>query len=267
MSQAPLMSAEGLATEAEWAAERQLLHERRRHEAFVSTLAHELRQPLSALTQAVAIMGLVSGSPAASRAAEIIQRQTRQMTRLVEDLIDAARWAKGKLALRLQRVDVRQAVTDAALDATAAVAARGHDLVVSIASTPLWVDADPERLRQVLSNLLDNAVKYTDPRGRIHLTAARAKTTVTVRVSDTGRGLEPQALAHVFDLFSQVRPDESAGLGLGLSVALQIVTLHRGRIEARSEGHGRGSEFIVTLPMARLAGIDRADAGERKCPQ
>lgn len=261
------MSAEGIATEVEWQAERQLLQERRRHEAFVSTLAHELRQPLSALTQAVELMRLVSGSPVASRAAEIIQRQTRRMTRVVEDLIDAARWAQGKLALRLQRVDVRRAVADAALDATAVVAARGHELVVSIAPTPLWVDADPERLQQVLSNLLDNAVKHTEPGGQIYLAAARAKTTITLRVSDTGRGLEPEALAHIFDLFSQIRPNEEAGLGLGLSIVMEIVTLHRGRIEARSEGPGRGSEFIVTLPMARLVGIDRADARERKCPR
>lgn len=259
MSEAPFLSPEGLGADVAWEAEGLLLQERRRHLTFVSTLAHELRQPLSALTQAVELMRLASGSSAPTLAAEIIQRQTRRMTRVVEDLMDAARWAQGKLALRLQRVDVRQAVENAALDATAAVAVRGQELVVSIAPTPLWVDADPERLQQVLSNLLDNAVKYTEPRGQIQLTAARAKSTVTLRVSDTGRGLESQALSHIFELFAQVRPDEGTGLGLGLSIAMEIVTLHRGRIEARSEGPGRGSEFIVTLPMARLVRIDRAE--------
>ncbi|HKW00973.1 MAG TPA: HAMP domain-containing sensor histidine kinase [Vicinamibacterales bacterium] len=251
------MSAEGLEADLARDADGPLLQERQRHATFVSTLAHELRQPLSALSQAVDLMRLVSGSPSASLAAEIIQRQTRRMTRLVEDLMDSARCAQGKMTLRLQRVDVRQVVADAALDATAAVAARGQQFEVSIAPTPLWVDADPERLQQVLSNLLDNAVKYTAPGGRIHLAAGRANAAITVRVSDTGRGLEPRALAHIFDMFSQVRPDEGAGLGLGLSIALEIVTRHRGRIEARSEGHGLGSEFIVTLPMATIVGINR----------
>jgi signal transduction histidine kinase len=244
------MRVDGLPLELERTAERQLVQERGQHETFVSTLAHELRQPLSALTQAAEIIRLVSLSPVASRAAEIIQRQTRQMSRVVEDLFDAARWAKGKLALRLERVDVRQAVTAAAMDARAAIEARGHELVVSTARSPLWVDADPERLQQVLSNLLDNAIKCTEPRGRIHLIATRVNATVTVRVRDTGCGLEPQALAHIFDLFSQVRPEQGTGLGLGLSVVLEIVTLHRGRVEARSDGHGLGSEFIVTLPLA-----------------
>ncbi len=250
MNKAPSMRVEPRLMESEWVAEGELLRERRRHEVFVSTLAHELRQPLAAVSQAVEVIRLVSLSPAATRAAEIIQRQTRQMSRVVEDLIDAARWANGKLVLRLERMDLRKAVTEAALDAAAAVALRGHELKVSIAPAPLWVQADPERLQQVLSNLLDNAVKYTEPRGRIDLTATRVDSTVVVSVSDNGRGLEPLARDHIFDLFAQVQPHEGAGLGLGLSVVLEIVTLHQGRIEVRSEGQGRGSEFIVTLPLA-----------------
>lgn len=244
------MRVEGPPPELEQAPETQLLLERRRHQAFVSTLAHELRQPLSALSQAAEVIRLVSVSPAASRAGEIIQRQVRQMSRVVEDLFDAARWANGKLELRLERTDVRQAVTAAAMDAKAAIAARGHELVVSIGGAPIWVDADPERLQQVLSNLLDNAIKYTEPHGRIHLEATQANAAATLRVRDSGCGLEPQALAHIFDLFSQVRPEQGTGLGLGLSVAFEIVSLHRGQIEAQSDGHGRGSEFIVTLPLA-----------------
>lgn len=232
-------------------AEQALDLERSRRETFVSTLAHELRQPLSALLAAVEVVRLGPDSTAVNRATEIMKRQIGQMNRVVEDLMDATRWARGKVTLRTQRLDVRDVIRDAAQDVTAAVAERGHELVVATASEPLWVDADPQRLYQVLSNLLRNAVKYTDPGGRITLAADRGAETFTLRVSDTGRGIEPEALTHIFDLFSQVRrPSEVAGLGIGLSVVREIVALHQGRIEARSEGPGHGSDFIVTLPLA-----------------
>jgi two-component system, sensor histidine kinase len=222
----------------------------RRQEVFVSTLAHELRQPLSVVSTAIEVVRLAPASEAASRATTTIQRQISQMSRVIEDLMDEMRWACGKVTLRKQRIDVRQVLRDAALDVTSAVAARRQELVVATASDALWVDADPQRLHQVLSNLLVNAIKCTGPRGRISLAAAMRDATVTVSVSDTGRGIDRQALAHVFDLFSQLRPAEGAGLGIGLSVVREIVALHRGRIEARSEGLGHGSEFIVTLPLA-----------------
>jgi two-component system CheB/CheR fusion protein len=224
--------------------------ERRRKETFVSTLAHELRQPLSAMLAAVELARLTPDSSAANRATEVMKRQIGQMNRVIEDLIDATRWASGKVTLRKQRLDIRDVIRDAAQDVTAAIAERGHEFVVATASEPLWADADPQRVHQVLSNLLRNAVKYTDPGGRISVAADRGAATVTVRVSDTGRGIEPEALPHIFDLFSQVRPFEAAGLGIGLSVVREIVALHNGRIEVRSEGPGLGSEFIVTLPLA-----------------
>ena len=226
-------------------AEQALAMERRRREAFVSTLAHELRQPLSALLTAVEVVRL-----APERAVEIMKRQIGQMNRLVEDLIDSTRWARGKVTIKRQRLDVREMASDAAMDIGSAIAERGHEFVVATASEPLWVDADPQRLQQVLTNLLLNASRYTDPGGRITLTAARSAATVTLRVSDTGCGIEPEALVHIFDLFSQVQPLQAAGLGIGLSVVREIVTLHGGRIEARSQGQGFGSEFIVTLPLA-----------------
>lgn len=224
--------------------------QRRRQEVFVSTLAHELRQPLSAVSAAVAVVRLAPASEAARRATATIQRQIGQMNRVIEDLMDEMRWACGKVTLRKHRIDVRQVLRDAALDVTAAVVARRQELVVTTAAEPLWVDADPQRLQQVLSNLIANAMKYSGPGGRISLAADRRKAMVTLSVSDTGRGIDRQALMHVFDLFSQVRPAEGAGLGIGLSVVREIVALHRGRIEARSEGLGHGSEFIVTLPLA-----------------
>jgi signal transduction histidine kinase len=224
--------------------------QRRRQEVFVSTLAHELRQPLSAVSAAVDVVRLAPASEAARRATATIQRQIGQMNRLIEDLMDEMRWACGKVTLRKHRIDVRQVLRDAALDVTASVVARRQELVVTTTAEPLWVDADRQRLQQVLSNLLANAMKYTGPCGRILLTADRREAAVTLRVSDTGRGLDRQSLSHIFDLFSQVRPAEGAGLGIGLSVVREIVALHRGRIEARSEGLGHGSEFIVTLPLA-----------------
>ncbi len=229
--------------------------QRQRHEAFVSTLAHELRQPLSALLNAIEILRVGQAPVGSGRAVEIIQRQARHMNRLVEDVLEAARWARGTTVLQRQLVDMRQLIAETVSDVTAAVSARGHALEVSSAAEPLWVDADPVRLRQVLSNLLDNAIKFTEPGGRIGLAASRAGRDAVVVVSDTGRGFEPRELTHIFDLFSQVRPGEGRGLGIGLSIAHEIVTLHNGRIEARSDGPSRGSEFVITLPT-----IDNVDS-------
>lgn len=220
--------------------------EHRRQEIAVSVLAHEIRQPLSTLLAAVEVARLSPESM--THVAEIMTRQIAQMNRLVDDLIDAARWTLGKSVLQTQRLDVRDVVRNAALDASPSVADRGHELEVATGAEPLWTNGDPQRLQQVFSNLLGNAVKYTDPGGRISLSAQQETSRIVVRVRDTGRGIAPEALGHVFDLFSQVRPSESSGLGVGLSVARTIVLLHGGRIEARSEGRGRGSEFVVTLP-------------------
>jgi len=225
-----------------------------RHQAFVATLAHEFRQPLSVLTSAAAIIETAPCSPAAGLAAGTIQRQTKHLTRMVEDLMDAARWASGKVTLRTRRVDVCEAVREAANDAAPAAAARGQLLVVSTPAQPLWIDADADRLQQALSNLVGNALKYTGAGGKISLEAEPLAFGVRVRVSDTGRGLEPDALRHIFELFSQVRPDEETGLGIGLSVVKEIVELHDGRIEAQSGGAGCGASFIITLPGVRAAG-------------
>jgi signal transduction histidine kinase len=230
-------------------AEQKLAVERERRETFVSTLAHELRQPLATLMASVEVVRLRSDNPTTDRAAAIMKRQIVQMNRVVEDLLDAARWARGKVNLRTRHLDVRDVIKEATQDLAATVAERGHELVVSTPAEPLWADADPQRLHQVLSNLLRNALKYTDPGGRISLSAHRGATTMMLSVSDTGRGIEPEVLPHIFELFAQVRPSDVAGVGIGLSVVREIVTLHGGRIDAHSDGSGRGSEFIVTLPM------------------
>src|SRR6187200_644599 len=231
--------------------ETQLLLQQDRHQAFVATLSHELRQPLSVIASAVEVLRLAPGSPQAARAMETIHRQTHQMHRLVDDLTEAARWAVGQVPLQLVRFDLCDLVTDAVQDAAADAAARGHVLLIVPALEPFWVDADRQRLQQVMSNLLGNAIKYTDAGGCITVTMARLAETVTVSVSDTGRGLAPQALTHIFDMFSQVLPAEGAGLGIGLSVARDIVSRHHGLIAAHSAGIGLGSTFTVGLPTVR----------------
>jgi signal transduction histidine kinase len=141
-------------------------------------------------------------------------------------------------------------MSEATQDVAAEVAERGHELMVAEVSEPIWVDADRQRLQQVFSNLLHNAVKYTEPGGRIAVTLEATSSTITLRVVDTGQGIAADALTRIFDLFSQVSPHEGAGLGIGLSVARDIVAQHGGSIEARSEGSGKGSQLIVTLPLA-----------------
>jgi PAS domain S-box-containing protein len=249
----------GLVMDISWhhRAELASAHESRRKDTFVATLAHELRQPLSVMLAAVEVVRLAPGTESSRRATDVMRRQISQMSRVVEDVVDATRWVRGKATLLKRRLDLRGVISDAAADAAAAVAQHGLDLIVAKTSQPIWVDADPQRLQQVLSNLLRNAVKYTEPGGRISLTAERTASVVKLRVGDTGRGIETEALPHIFDLFSQVRPSEGTGLGIGLSVVRQIVALHGGTIEARSEGLGRGSQFIVTLPLAEL---DAAEA-------
>lgn len=190
------------------------------------------------------------------------------MARTVETLIKS-QLAQGATLLRTQRVDLCAQIAEALSDAEEAIAARGHHVVTSDSTEPLWVNADPARLRQVLSHLLDNAIKFTEPGGRIEISASRVDRNIVFCVSDTGRGLQAHELASIFELFSQVRPEEGGGLGVGLNVVWQIVALHRGRIEVRSNGPSRGSEFRVILPMAAGADVARvalaslSDQGDR----
>jgi signal transduction histidine kinase len=224
----------------------------RRKDTFVATLAHELRQPLSAMLAAVEVVQVAPDLQAAQRAVHVMRRQIGQMTRLVEDLIDATRWASGKVTLHTCRLDLRDVMRDAAADVKKTVEERGQALVVAGRADPVWVFGDAQRLHQVVSNLLRNAVHYTQPGGRISMAVERLGSNVTLRVGDTGRGIETDMLPRIFDLFSQTRPQDGIGLGVGLNIVREIVLLHGGSIEARSEGAWKGSEFIVTLPVAEM---------------
>ena len=231
--------------------EQMLALHRWRQEAFVSTLAHELRQPLSVLASSVGVVRHAPASAAASRATTIIERQIGQMNRIVEDLMDSMRWACGKVTIRKQRIDAREVVRAAAQDATAAVAGRRQELVVTIRAR---ASLGRRRSTAPPASARESARQRDEIHGPRRPDHARRRAGdgigVMLCLRDTGRGIDRQSLTHIFDLFSQVRPAEGAGLGIGLSVVREIVALHQGRVEARSEGLGRGSEFIVTLPVA-----------------
>ena len=226
-------------------------HHSRRKDTFIATLAHELDgdvwvQQTRAMLAAAEVVRMAPDAMVARRAAAVMRRQLGQMSRLVEDLVDATRWAQGKVTLQKCRLDLQRVMGDAVADVEG-----GQQIVVAGEREPIWVDGDQQRLLQVVSNLLRNAVKYTHLGGRITIVAERTASTIIVRVGDTGRGIEAEALPHLFDLYSQSRPQEGTGLGIGLSVVREIVLLHGGSVEAQSEGAGKGSEFIVRLPLAQ----------------
>ena len=221
-----------------------------RQDTFIWTLAHELRQPLSAMSTAIAVAQQDSPTGATAHAIAVMGRQLRQMSRMVDDLLDAARLSSGKVSLIREQLDMREVMADAAADVAKAATDRGQRLDVESGTAPLWVNADRQRLYQVFSNLLNNAIKFTGPGGRITFTADSHASAIVVRVLDTGRGIDRMSLPRIFDLFAQVQPSGLGGVGIGLSVVKEIVNLHRGRIEARSDGPGKGSEFVVTLPAS-----------------
>jgi signal transduction histidine kinase/ActR/RegA family two-component response regulator len=216
---------------------------------FLAMLAHELRNPLAAVRSAVVAAGLDAGRR--DRALAIARRQTEQLARLVDDLLDVARVTQGHIHLRRERVPIALVIERAIESTRSLVEDRGHTLVVALDDPELAVHGDPHRLDQIVTNLLDNAAKYTPPGGRIEVRVEPDGETLVMRVRDSGIGIAPGLLTRVFDLFMQ--GDRSlhrgeGGLGLGLTIVRKLVELHGGRVEARSDGAGQGSEFVVTLP-------------------
>jgi two-component system CheB/CheR fusion protein len=224
----------------------------RRKDEFLATLAHELRNPLASVRNALHLIG--RGPEAeidveAERA--MAERQVAHLAHLIDDLMDVSRIGRGTVELRRRPADLSAVVGRAVEAIRSSARERGHDLTISLPEGRVFLDADPTRLEQVFANLLSNAVKYTDPGGRIRLAAERDGADVVVRVRDNGVGIEPDMLPRVFDMFVQAgdpltRPH--GGLGIGLSLVKALVELHGGIVMARSEGRGRGSEFIVRLP-------------------
>ena len=228
----------------------------RRKDEFLAMLGHELRNPLAPIVHSVHLLQTFpGGDPLQERALGIIARQTAQLRRLVDDLMDASRIGTGKIQVRLEDVAVNDVVERALETVRALVEERGHELTVSMPSPPLRVPADAARLEQIVVNLVSNAAKYTRDRGRIWLSVERGDDECVLRVRDTGIGISPELLPRVFDLFTQAAPasDRSpGGLGIGLALVQRLVELHHGRVEAHSV-LGEGSEFVVTLPLARLS--------------
>lgn len=251
----------------------QLTEADRRKDEFLATLAHELRNPLAPVRNAVQLLRLKGpDEPELRWGRDVIDRQVEHLTRLIDDLLDISRVSLNKLELRRQRVELSDVINGAVESSRPTIEQGGHELTVVLPAEPLYLNADLVRLAQVFLNLLTNAAKYTERGGRISLIAERENDQVTVRVKDNGVGIPPEKLPHLFEMFFQV--DQSlersqGGLGIGLSLVRQLVALHDGQVEVRSEGVGRGSEFVVRLPIivenARQAQPERRNGnGDRK---
>jgi PAS domain S-box-containing protein len=238
-------------------AEHALREADRRKDEFLATLAHELRNPLAPIRQAAMILKSPAATDTQKRwSHDVIGRQVHHMALLLDDLLDISRITRGMLELRVEMVELADVIDAAVETARPAIDAKRHTFSVLAPDHPVQLAADPMRLAQVLSNLLTNAAKYTDPEGQIQLRAALEGRVVTICVADTGIGIPPFAIDSVFEMFSQVKSGQDrseGGLGIGLSLSKGLVQLHGGEIEAKSPGLGRGSEFIVRLPVQALA--------------
>ena len=232
----------------------ELIEAARRKDEFLATLAHELRNPLAPILNAMRIIGLRGGNdPAEERTRAMVEQQVRHMTRLIDDLLDMSRISRGTIQLRREPTPLADAVERALGSIRHQLEARGQALEVDLPDGPVLLDADPTRLDQILINLLTNAAKYTDANGRIRLRAAATDAGVEIRVADSGVGIAPEFLPRIFDLFAQADGslDRSrGGLGIGLTLVRDLVERHGGSISAMSEGLGHGSEFVVRLPVA-----------------
>jgi PAS domain S-box-containing protein len=232
--------------------ELRIADQRKNH--FLATLAHELRGPLAPLRNALQIMQLAGDDKTASAKAQLIMdRQLCQMNRLIDDLLDIGRITSGKLILKKERIDLRETIRNAMETCRPAIEQAGHQLVVELPPDPAFVNADPVRLAQVFSNLLNNAAKYTPSGGCIQIVTRPEENQIAISVIDNGTGIPRKMLSEIFELFMQVDRSlekTTGGLGIGLTLAEQLVTMHGGSIEAQSEGAGKGSEFIVRMPLA-----------------
>ena len=225
----------------------------RAKDEFLAMLGHELRNPLSPIMTALQLMKL-RGDPGSERERTVIERQVSHLARLVDDLLDVARIARGRVELRIENVEVAQVVAKAVEMASPLLEARYHTLKMDVPRDGLRVDGDMTRLGQVISNLLTNAAKYTPPNGVVTVRAERKGDEVVLSVRDTGIGISPEVLPRIFDLFVQERHtlDRSeGGLGIGLTIVRTLIERHGGSVSAHSDGPGQGSEFILRLPLAR----------------
>ncbi|HET9107597.1 MAG TPA: CHASE3 domain-containing protein [Steroidobacteraceae bacterium] len=226
----------------------------RQKDEFLALLAHELRGPLAPLSNGLELIKHSRGAEdLRQRACSLMERQLEQLIRLVNDLLDASRIARGKIELQRTATDLGALIREVAEVERPQAEGAGLRLEASLPAEPLFVDGDPVRLTQVFRNLLQNARKYTEPGGRIEVSLAPERGQAAVRVRDTGLGIPPAKLEAIFEMFAQMEaglPRSQGGLGIGLALARQLLALHGGSVQAFSEGPGRGSEFVVRLPLA-----------------
>jgi PAS domain S-box-containing protein len=227
----------------------------RRKDEFLAMLAHELRNPLAPILNALHIMRLARGNPDTIEESRcLIERQVKHMVRIIDDLLDLSRIARGKIQLRMQPVELGQVVRAAVESSRPMIDSAGHHLTILLPPEPIFFEADATRLSQVLLNLLNNAAKYTERGGRIWVAARKDDDDLVISVRDSGVGIPSEMLPTIFEMFAQADRSlnrSQGGLGIGLALVRGLVRLHGGTVSARSEGAGRGSEFIVRLPLRR----------------
>ncbi len=226
-----------------------------RKDVFLASMAHELRNPLPPIRNALEIMRLADHNPQTiDRCRGMIERQLNHIIRLVDDLLDLSRFTRGKISLRLEPVEISSMVEAAVETSRPLIDAAQHTLTILVPPEKVYFEGDPTRITQVIVNLLNNAAKYTNPKGEIILSATVEGGQIVIKVSDNGMGIPPDMLNTVFQMFNQLPRSEQhfqGGLGIGLPLVRGIVELHHGTIEARSPGIGKGSEFVVKLPISR----------------
>ena len=242
----------------------------RAKDQFLALLAHELRNPLAPIVTAAALLRRPE-APAAvvQQSAGIVARQAANLARLLDDLLDVSRITRGRIELRLQIVSIAAAVISALETTRPLVDERRQSVSVDLPATPLYVEADPIRLEQIIVNVLNNASKYTPPEGRISVAAVREGEDAVLRIRDTGIGIEPEMLPRIFELFvqgDQSLAHTSGGLGIGLTLVHRLVQLHHGRLDVRSDGPGRGSEFTIRLPLSLTETTASDTATAARCP-
>jgi len=226
----------------------------RAKDEFLATLSHELRNPLAPLRNSLALLGrLDQGNAKTEPVRAIMERQVNHLVRLVDDLLEVSRISRGTLSLRKERVEMAAVVRSAIETSEPLMAEAGHSLEVQLPPEPLWLEGDPVRLAQVLANLLNNAAKYSEDGGRITLRGESRDGDALISVRDTGMGIAPDMLPRVFAMFSRGHRDSGraqGGLGIGLALARRLAEMHGGTLDGRSDGLGKGSEFLIRLPLA-----------------
>jgi signal transduction histidine kinase len=235
----------------------------RRKDEFLATLAHELRNPLAPIRNGLQILRIAPNGEQAEDVREMMDRQVTHLVRLIDDLLDVSRVSQGKIDLRKERIALQSALQAAVEVSRPLIETGRHGLTLDVPEDTLWLDADLTRIAQVISNLLNNAARYTPEGGRIALSVRRQEGSAVIAVSDNGMGIPAAMLPRVFELFTQVDTNlerSQGGLGIGLALVRQLIGLHGGTVQAQSPGLGQGSVFTVTLPLAAAEAALKADA-------